>query len=196
MQSVALERWKLTRYDASTERYVFSVPMMVLFAAGGAVLTGLLAQLRLPLQPVPFTGQVLAVLLCGSLLGTRYGLLSQLLYVGAGLAGVPWFSTSDTGMHVILGPTVGYLLGFIVAAGFLGFCGRNAKARTLEGQAGLMLAAVGIIYFFGIMGLMVNLHLGLWQALWAGALLFLPGDMFKAVMAAMLTSAVLPKAKR
>jgi len=72
-------------------------------------ITGLCAQIRfyLPFTPVPVTGQVFAVLLSGAILGKEYGTLSQLLYVFAGIAGIPWFVVGP------IGPTAGYLVGSV-----------------------------------------------------------------------------------
>lgn len=196
MQSLALAGLKLTRYDTSTERHVFSAPMMVLFAAGGAVLTGLLAQIRLPLPftPVPVTGQVLAVLLCGSLLGSGYGLLSQALFIAAGVAGVPWLAGGKVGMAALLMPSVGYLVGFMAAAYFVGHATRtSAWARTLQGQVAVMLGGVALNLCFGSAYLMLTMNLTLFQAFCIGFAPFVAVDVVKAVMAAMLTSAVLPK---
>ena len=196
MESVVLARLKLARYDASAERHVFSAPMMVLFAAGGAALTGALAQIRLPLwfTPIPVTGQVLAVLLCGSLLGSGYGLLSQALFIAAGLAGVPWLAGGKVGMAALLMPSTGYLVGFMAAAFYVGLGTRaGAWARTLQGQIVIMLGGAAIILFFGATYLMLTLGLTPLEAACVGVLPFVAVDVVKAVMAAMLTSAVLPK---
>lgn len=196
MQSAALSRLKLTRYDTLKERRVFSAPMMVLFAAGGAVLTGLLAQIRLPLPftPVPVTGQVLAILLCGSLLGSGYGLLSQALFIAAGLAGVPWLAGGKVGLEALLMPSTGYLVGFMAMAFYVGHGTRaGAWGRTLQGQTTVMLAGVAINLFFGATYLTLTMGLTPWQGLCVGVLPFVAVDVVKAVMAAMLTSAVLPK---
>ena len=196
MQSAALSRLKLARYDTSKERLVFSAPMMVLFAAGGAVLTGALAQIRLPLPftPVPVTGQVLAILLCGSLLGSGYGLLSQALFIAAGLAGVPWLAGGKTGMEALLMPSTGYLVGFMAMAFYVGHGTRaGAWGRTLQGQTAVMLAGVAINLFLGATYLTLTMGLTPWQGLCMGVLPFVAVDVVKAVMAAMLTSAVLPK---
>jgi len=82
MPPFTLERLKLARWDAATDRHVFSAPAMVLFSIGGACLTGLSAMIRvhLPFTPVPVTGQVLAVLLAAPS-WRGYGLLSQVLHV-------------------------------------------------------------------------------------------------------------------
>jgi len=199
MESVVQERWKLVRYDASVERRVFSAPIMVIFAVGGALLTGLLAQIRLPLPftPIPVTGEVLAVLLCGSLLGSGYGVLSQALFIAAALAGVPWLAHGEVKMDVLLAPSAGYLVGFLAASYYVGLATQaGAWARTLQGQIVVMLSGAAIILFFGATYLMLTLGLSPWHAFCVGVLPFVAVDVVKAVMAAMLTSAVLPKYKR
>jgi biotin transport system substrate-specific component len=81
---------------------------------GALVFAGLTfvgASIRIPLEPVPITLQTLFVILTGAVIGSRYGLLGQGLYVGAGVAGLPLFAGTLTGLAVIAGPTGGYLVG-------------------------------------------------------------------------------------
>src|SRR3972149_4985549 len=81
-----------------------------------AAFTGVCAQVRfyLPFTPVPVTGQVFAVLLCGVLLGPAFGAFSQLLYIALGVAGGPWFVLGP------VGPTGGYIVGFVLAPAIVG----------------------------------------------------------------------------
>ena len=195
MLTLVLERLRLARWDEAADRHVLSAFAMVILSIAGACLTGLLAQLRIYLlfTPVPVTGQVLAVLICGGFLGGGYGLLSQVIYVGLGAAGLPWFADGTGGVAALIGPSGGYLLGFVMAAYFLGAATkRSAEARALEGQMMLMLIAVGIIYFFGVLHQMLVLGWSPLQAILLGAAPFIAVDVVKAVMAAMVTSAALP----
>ena len=189
MASVAVKELR------AAEPRAFSVPAMVFFALCGAVLTGALAQIKLPLPftPVPVTGQVLAVLVCGALLGGGYALLSQVIYVSLGVAGVPWFAGFTAGGAALLGVTGGYLIGFMVAAFFLGAFTRVFAAYSLRGQLALMLAAVAIIYALGLQWLMAVTGCGLTRGLFMAVAPFVVIDVLKAVLAAMITSAVLPK---
>ena len=84
-----VNNYRYTRYNFFKWRYELNVAHKVVLAISFACLTGLMAQMRiyLPFTPVPITGQVLAVLLAGVLLGKRYGGLSQVFYVGIGAAG-------------------------------------------------------------------------------------------------------------
>lgn len=166
-----------------------SAGSMLLLTGCGALLTALCAHVRVyvPWTIVPMTGQVFAVLLCGALLGGRYGALSQIIYLGLGLAGVPWLVAAPIKLF-----TVGYLCGFVVAALFLGAMTRRYKwGRTLDGQIYLMLAAVGMIYLFGAAGLMIVTGCPAAKAVSLGVAPFIAIDLLKVVAAAMITSRLL-----
>ena len=195
MMAVALERLGLVRRSVLSRSRAHAVALMILLSFCGACATGALAQIRiqLPFTPVPVTGQVLAVLICGSLLGAGYGVLSQLMYLGFGAAGIPWFAGGMSGIGAATGLTGGYLIGFAVAALFLGSCTDHFRwARTLSGQLILMLGAAAIIQCFGTLHLALALRLGFRDALALGMLPFIFGDVLKAALAAMFTTAVLP----
>ncbi len=188
-----------TKYDAFRWRCELSIPKKLAMALGMAVLTGLLAQTRiqLPWSPVPVTGQTLAVLLAGVLLGKRWGGASLAVYAVLGFAGVPWFSGWASG----LGATGGYIFGFILAALFLGhFTDKYIRSRSFLSMFGLMLfASLILIYVPGL------LWLGLWlklvtgtsvtivTVLSMGAIPFIAGDITKAVLAAAIARGITPK---
>ncbi|OFV67281.1 MAG: BioY protein [Candidatus Syntrophoarchaeum caldarius] len=161
------------------------VALAFLFAG----LTGLAAQIRIPLPftPVPITAQVIFVLLCGVMIG-KYGGLSQLIYVGAGAAGVPWFSNMSGGVSVLSGVTGGYLLGFILAAFLIGSVVESYPAilRRFTLLFFLMLTGVGVIYTSGVIHLSLVLGVGIREAIVLGALPFIAGDIFKASVAALI----------
>jgi len=194
MSALAAERLRLTRRDSPAERRALSGSAIVLLSIAGACLTGLLAQVhvRLPLgiTPVPFTGQVLGVLICGAFLGGGYGLLSQGIYLGLGAARLPWFAGLSGGLGALQGVTGGYLIGFVMAAYFLGACvQRSPRLRTFHAQLLLMLVAVGIIHCFGVLHLALLLGIGPVKAFALGSLPFLAGDAAKILIAATLTMA-------
>jgi len=196
MLTAMLRRLGLLEWDARTNRPAATTGAMLFLSFFGACLTGLLAQIRLyiPGNPVPITGQVMAVLVCGALLGSGYGAFSQILYVGLGMLGVPWFTGGEYGFQVLAGPTGGYLIGFVVAALVLGTTSERGKAaKSIPGQIKRMLAAVCLIYFFGVVNLIVTLQIGVAHAFALGVVPFIAGDVVKAIMAAFFTSAVLPK---
>lgn len=153
----------------------------VAYAAAFAALLAVASYVSfaLPLTDVPFTLQVLVVLLAGLVLGPGLGALSVLVYLLLGAIGVPVFAAGSAGLGVILGPLGGYLLSWPVAAAVAGI-GRDRPALLRLLPAVLALC---VIYLGGITGL----HLGqgmTWRAaFFAGAAPFLPFDLPKVLVA-------------
>lgn len=161
-----------------------------------AVLTGVVAQLRfyLPYTPVPVTGQVFAVLLSGVILGKWYGGLSQIFYAGLGVLVVPWFAGGKVGMEVLTGVTGGYIIGFIVASLIIGwFTDSYVRSRSFKGMFCLMLLGIGIIYLFGVVHLSFVLGVNAQKAIILGALPFIGVDLYKALIASAIATAVTPR---
>ena len=150
---------------------------------GGAVLTGLCAQVAffLPGTPVPVTLQTFSVLLVGAALGWRLAATSLGLYLAAGLAGVPWFSGQTSGWTTA---TSGYLVGFIVAAVLVGMLSSRGGDRTPLRTLVTMSLGTVTIYLFGAAGLAFSLDLGLGDAIRTGVAPFLLGDALKILAAA------------
>ena len=140
--------------------------LVTLFAA----LTALGAQVAIPLPftPVPVTLQVLFPLLAGLLLGSKRGALSQVEYVAAGLAGLPVFAKGGSGPAYFLGPTGGYLLGFIVAAFVVGELAVKMRA-SIKGFDTLCFSTQGAIFLASLGGVAAIYFCGvLWLAAWLG----------------------------
>jgi biotin transport system substrate-specific component len=166
---------------------------MLMLSVGMAALTGLAAQVRIPLvdTPVPVTGQVFAVLVSGVLLGGGYGALSQVIYVCLGFAGLPWFSGGAAGF---LPATGGYILGFVPAALLVGVLSdRFIRARSLLPQVGVMLAGVAVIYLCGAVQFSIVMKAGPWETLSLTVWRFIPFDILKAAAAAGVASSILPR---
>ncbi|MBI3912457.1 MAG: biotin transporter BioY [Armatimonadetes bacterium] len=121
-----------------------AVVLMLLFGA----LTALSAQVTIWKEPVPFTSQVLLVLLSGALLGPRMGAASQLAYLGFGLMGAPVFAGGRAGLTALLGPTAGYLVAFPLAAWLVGWLTMSRRVRFARALAA-NLAAVALILALG-----------------------------------------------
>ena len=191
------------KYDIFRWRYELSVPKKLALALGMACLIGLVAQIRvvIPWSPVPVTGQTFAVLLAGVLLGRWWGGISLAIYAGLGVAGVPWFTGLGSGLGYLTGPTGGYIIGFILAALFLGhLTDTYIRSRSFLSMLVLMLLAnFVIIYVPGLLqlGLWLNLVKGEPVAfatlLGMGAIPFVAGDVTKAVLAAAIARGVTPK---
>lgn len=156
--------------------------------AGAAALVGLAAQIAVPLPgtPVPVTGQTFAVLLAGAALGAGRGALGMLVYLLAGMAGVPWFTDGASGTGF---PTLGYIIGFAAAAAVVGRLAERGGDRTPLRTVGTMLVGTAVIYAAGVPYLMAALDVDLGKALDLGMTPFLAGDALKVLLAAGLLPA-------
>jgi len=200
---IGVNSYTKAKYEVFRYRYQAKVWQKILFAVGIASLTGAMAQVRviLPWSPVPITLQTFIVLLSGVALGRRWGAISQTLYVGIGALGMPWFAGYKSGLQALAGPTGGYLVGFILAALLIGyFTDTYIKSRRFFPMLGLMLLAnFIIIYGLGIAQLSFYLSwvkgvkVNLFTLLWMGAIPFIPGDLTKAIAAAVVARAITPK---
>ncbi|WP_406459847.1 biotin transporter BioY [Streptomyces sp. NBC_01622] len=148
---------------------------------GGAALTGLAAQLSVPVpgSPVPVTGQTFAALLVGTSLGAGRGFLSLALYALLGLAGVPWFAGGTHGS----GASFGYIIGMLLASAAVGALARRGADRSALRMAATMILGEAIIYAVGVPYLAVSLDLSTSAAIAAGLTPFLLGDALKAALA-------------
>jgi biotin transport system substrate-specific component len=171
------------------------VASVVLFAA----LTAAAAQVSIPLPftPVPFTLQPMVVLLGGAVLGSRLGLSAQVLYLLAGIAGLPVFAASAVlpqGVLRLLGPTGGYLMSYPFAAFLTGWLAERGFDRRYLTSVIAMACGLGVIFAAGIVWLafFARSAVGLETALRTGLYPFIPADIFKIFLAA----AVMPTAWR
>ncbi|GAA0409617.1 biotin transporter BioY [Streptomyces luteireticuli] len=149
---------------------------------GGAALTGVAAQLAVPVpgSPVPVSGQTFAALLVGTALGARRGFLSLALYAVAGIAGLPWFAEAKAGAAF---PSFGYVLGMLLAATVVGALARRGGDRSVLRTAGTMALGSAIIYAVGVPYLALALHVPFGQAVALGLTPYLIGDALKAALA-------------
>ena len=154
-----------------------------LLVVGGSAIVAGLAQVAIPLQPVPVTGQTLGVLLIGAALGWQRGGLALLAYLTEGLVGLPVFAEGKAGLATLLGPTGGYLVGFIVAAMLVGLLAERHWDRTPWMMALAMVLGNLVIYLFGVPWLAVALHLGPQLAYQFGMQPFFIGDALKLIVA-------------
>lgn len=165
-----------------------TVAVSTALVVAGTALTAGAAQLSVPLWPVPITGQTLAVLVVGSALGARRGALSMVLYVMLGLVGLPVFADGASGAGVLLGPSGGYLLGFVAAAAVVGWVAERFGDRRFT--AALLSFALGTVVTFaaGMLWLAVSLGLDLQHTLEYGLYPFVVGGLAKALIGAGVTS--------
>jgi biotin transport system substrate-specific component len=155
----------------------------IALVVGGALVTGLLAQITIPVHgsPVPVSGQTFAALTVGATLGLRRGAASMALYLLAGVAGVPWYADGASGMHLA---SFGYIIGFVPAAAVVGaLAGRGGDRKPLTTVITMLVGNV-IIYAFGVSWLMNDLGIGVHTAWEIGVKNYLLGDVFKILLAA------------
>ena len=149
---------------------------------GGAALTGIAAQIAVPVpgSPVPVTGQTFAALLVGTALGARRGFLSLAVYALVGMAGMPWFAGGSSGAG---GASFGYVLGMLLAATVVGGLARRGGDRSVLRTAGTMVLGSAIIYAVGVPYLALSTGMSASAAIAAGLVPFLLGDALKAALA-------------
>lgn len=176
---------------------VFSMLLAALFAA----LTAIGALLKIPIGPAPITLQFFFTALAGIVLGPYLGALSQLIYVLLGIAGVPLFTTGG-GLSYLFHPTFGYLIGFILAPIVIGKVSESAKAPAFLRIFGgcllgiLVIYAVGVPYLYIILRYVNHTGITFLNALVIGFLVFLPGDLVKSALVALLGKKLVPILKR
>lgn len=157
---------------------------------GGATLTAVAAQLSFPIpgSPVPVTAQTLVVLVGAAALGPGRALVSQLLYIAAGAAGLPVFAGQSSGINVLIGANGGYLLGFLLASLLVGAASRKGVDRNMIRELAAFIGGSIVVYVFGAGFLMVRFGMSFSMALSVGVVPFLIGDAVKVAIA----SGVLP----
>jgi len=148
----------------------------------GSLLLAVSAQFKIPLYPVPVTGQTLVVLLIGMTYGPRLGGITLAAYLFEGALGLPVFAGGAAGAAVLMGPTAGYLFGFLLAAIAMGYLAERGMGRTVVSTIAAMVIGNCVIYLCGALWL-AN-FIGFGQAIAAGVLPFLYGDALKLVVAA------------
>ena len=158
----------------------------MVYAAMFGALTAIGSLIVIPMQPVPMTLQTLFTSLAGILLGGAAGAMSQIVYVLLGVIGLPVFAGGKAGLGTLMGPTGGYLLGFIMGAYVIG---KIVESRRKPGLAWFGFSLVVgnlVIYTLGVAQLSLVAHLSLTKALLVGVVPFLLGDVIKLVTAALI----------
>ena len=177
--TVLADRWTSVFED---NRVIVDVALVI--AGAALIVGGSRISFFLPYTPVPITLQTLAVLLIGVLLGSKRGALAAATYIIGGAAGLPVFTGGGCGLVRLAGPTGGYLLGFVVAAYITGRLAEYGQDRRVLNAAGAMVAGNFVIYLLGLPWL--ALYIGAAPVFKLGLLPFIPGDLLKIGMAAIL----------
>ncbi len=157
----------------------------MILAAVFAALTGILTQIQIPVDLVPINLALFSVFLAGALLGPKYGALAMVVYVLLGAVGLPVFSGFSGGLHKLVGPTGGYIVGYVACAFLVGFLSRRWSLRFTMLAIAMILGtlacyALGTAWFMIVTGRDLATSLGLC------VIPFLPGDAAKILLAALL----------
>ena len=160
-----------------------------LFGAG----TAAGAYIIIPLPPVPITLQTLFLGLAGALLGSRLGALSQVIYLLIGIIGLPVFAGGKAGLGVLLGPTGGYLFGFVAGAWVIGALVNLKRTPGFAWTVAALAAGTIVIYLFGVAQLSLVAKLSLHKAIAVGVLPFLIGDVMKILATAFVVQKIKPR---
>jgi biotin transport system substrate-specific component len=153
-----------------------------LLAVLGSLFIAICAQITIHLPLVPITMQTFAVLAVGAAFGMRLGAATLALYVLEGTLGLPVFAEFRAGPAVLMGPTGGYLIGFIIAGALVGWFAERGYDRRVLTMFGVMMLGAAVLYIPGLLWLAQYtgydkvLELGLYPFLW--------GDLLKAALAA------------
>lgn len=177
--TIASALWPRTDGNDVVRLLILSAVGVAVIAAGAAV--------RLPFWPVPMTLQSLAVLVIGMAYGRHLGVLTVVLYLAAGVVGLPVFASSvqkGAGLHYLTGPTGGYLLGFLGAAYLSGRLAEQGWDRAVMTAAGVNAIGTAVIWGCGLTWL--GAHVGFDGAIDAGLTPFMPSAIAKIVLGALL----------
>jgi biotin transport system substrate-specific component len=165
------------------------VRSVILVALGTALLT-LSAKVNLPLPYVPMTLQTLVVLMIGAAYGRRLGAATMVAYLAEGAAGLPVFAGPVGGLAPLLGPTAGYLVGFVVAAFLTGWLSERGWDRSVPRLFVAMAIAHIAIFVFGFIWLAFGLRLGVDKAWLVGVTPFIAASVIKNALGAALVPAL------
>lgn len=174
---------------STQKKQVLEIRQMTYIAIFTAVIiiTGFI-QIPLPFSPVPITLQTMAVILTGLLLGKKEAALSMIVFVLLGAIGLPVFAGGKGGFDVIVGPTGGYIISWIFAAWLISVF-KGKEFNWLRFGAVAFIFGIGLVYLMGVPWLALSTGMDLPKAFAVGAAPFIIGDVFKWVLALMITSA-------
>jgi biotin transport system substrate-specific component len=168
-----------------------SIALIALMTA----VTCVLAPLSLPIGPVPISLTNLAIYFALYILGMKKGTISYIVYLFIGLVGVPVFSGFTGGPAKLIGPTGGYLIGFVFMAMIAGIFIDKCKGKMVPSMVGMILGTL-VCYGFGTAWLAYQGHMNFKAALLAGVIPFIPGDLIKMVLAAVFGPQIIKQLRK
>jgi biotin transport system substrate-specific component len=167
----------------------------MVLAALMAALTAVGAYIYVPIGPVPIVLSTLFVILSGLLLGSRWGLISMALYLLVGAIGIPVFAGGKGGFAYFLGPTGGYLFGYLISAWITGLLSERSNRLFVWDVTAVAIGSL-ILYGCGVLWLKVVTQMSWPKTLLVGVIPFLIGDAIKASVAVILARSVRPMLSR
>jgi|TARA_B110000263_G_C15306242_1_gene510547 biotin transport system substrate-specific component len=186
-------------FTGNLSSYISQILRTISLALLGSLFIALVAQIQVPLWPVPITGQTFGVLVVGLAFGCRLGALTLILYLCEGLIGLPVFSGDKSGYSTLVGPTGGYIVGFIFAAAITGYFAEKKWDRNVWYTGLAMLLGNLAIYIPGLIWLtiffegpgsqyvaVIGASTAIGAALTKGLLPFIIGDILKLALAAII----------
>lgn len=164
-----------------------SLLMDAFFVMISVIGLALMANIKIPLWPVPVTLQTFGVFLIAFFFGARKGMITIIAYILAGLSGLAVFTGWNSGISTLFGPTGGYLIGFIFMALFVGLMIEKGYGRTRKSVFMCMIVGEIIMYICGLIGLSMYLgNASIWTVLSYGLVPFIIGDILKIGLAVAL----------
>lgn len=151
-------------------------------------------QIPLPFTPVPITLQTMTVMLAGLLLKPKEASLSLIVYVLLGAIGLPVFAGGQGGLSILVGPTGGYLVSWIPAAGLVALIHGNSN-QLLRAVLAALIGGIVLVYVIGVPWLALSTGMSISKAIAVGAVPFILGDLFKLVLAVGLATALRKRIK-
>ncbi|MFO7841944.1 MAG: biotin transporter BioY [Fidelibacterota bacterium] len=170
---------KAITHNANMSEGSFAIELGIILSA--ACMMAALSRITIPLQPVPVTGQTLGVLLTGMMLGRKRALAAMLTYIAMGVIGLPVFANGAFGAATLIGPTGGYLLGFMPAAYIMAYLGEKGWYKHAATAISALIIGHTIIFGFGLLWLGILMNGS--NVLATGFIPFIPGAVAKTLIA-------------
>lgn len=165
-----------------------SLAMQGALVLGGSALIALAAQVSVPMFPVPMTLQTLAISLIGLTYGSRLAALTVLAYLAEGAMGLPVFAGAGAGIASLMGPTAGFLWGYIPMVWLTGWLVERGLDRGVPRLFAAAVLPAMLLYVPGTIGVALFTGMGISAAVTVAVLPFILGDAVKTLIAAMAVS--------
>lgn len=158
------------------------------------IIIGGYISIPIPVGPVPIVLADFFVMVTGLFLGAKYGLISTVLYLALGALGLPVFAGGSAGLAVLVGPTGGFLFGYLLVVSSIGFISSKGKPSIITNMIALVVGNI-LLYVIGVPWLKFQMNISWPAALAAGLTPFIAGIVIKIVVASALGQVLLPRFK-